>query len=316
MKVYNHISEFSGARNVVVTTGTFDGVHLGHRSIIRRLQTIANQVDGETLILTFDPHPRMVLFPDDNDLKLINTREEKIRLMEEAGVDHLIIHPFSKEFSRMTSLEFIRDVLVGKFQTKRLVIGYNHHFGRNREGGFEHLLEFGPVYGFEVEEIPASEVDHIEISSTKIRNALHEGDVKTANSYLGSEFEFSGKVIEGKKLGRKLGYPTANIQIADPYKIKPANGVYVVKAFYQEMEFGGMMNIGTNPTTDVGNGIHVEVNIFNFDKEIYGEQLSVKVLDRIRDEKKFNGLDELIEAIGKDKEFSLEVLKNIRNLNK
>jgi len=310
LKVFNNINEFTGARNVVVTTGTFDGVHLGHRSIIKRLQSIAQQVEGETLILTFDPHPRMVLFPDDNDLKLINTREEKIKLMEEAGMDNLIIHPFSKEFSRMTSLEFIRDVLVGKFQTKRLVIGYNHHFGRNREGSFEHLKEFGPVYGFEVEEIPASELDHVEISSTKIRNALHEGDVKTANAYLGSRFEFSGTVIEGKKLGRKLGYPTANIQIADPYKIKPANGVYVVKAFYDGKEFGGMMNIGTNPTTDVENGIHVEVNIFDFDHEIYGERLAVQVVDRIRDEKKFNGLDELVAAIGKDKQISLQVIEN------
>lgn len=293
---------------MVVTTGTFDGVHVGHRSIIKRLQSIARQVDGETLILTFDPHPRMVLFPEDNDLKLINTRDEKIKLLKEAGVDNLIIHPFSKEFSRMSSLEFIRDVLVGKFQTKRLIIGYNHHFGRNREGSFEHLKEFGPVYGFEVEEIPAREMDHVEISSTKIRKAIQEGDIKTANAYLGSEFEFSGTVIQGKKLGRTLGYPTANLQMNDQHKIHLANGVYAVRVLHKGSEFGGMMNIGKNPTISNGSSIHTEVNIFNFNLDIYGESLSIRVVEKIRDEKKFNGLEELINALGKDKQTILKVL--------
>ena len=295
----------------MVTTGTFDGVHLGHRSIIDRLNKIARSISGESVILTFDPHPRMVLFPDDNDLKLLNTRAEKIELLRAAGVDNLIIHPFSKEFSRTTSIEFIRDTLVGKFDTKRLVIGHNHHFGRNREGTFEHLVEFGPVYGFEVEEIPAHEVDSIEISSTKIRNALTEGDIQTANAFLGNTFSFTGKVIEGKKLGRQLGYPTANLFIADSFKILPAYGVYVVKAIHNGIEYGGMMNIGTNPTTD-SFGLHIEVNIFDFDREIYGDNLTVKVLERLRDEKKFDGLPSLIRAIDEDKIQSLEVLRKLK----
>jgi len=307
LKVYNNIKEFSTVRNAVVTTGTFDGVHLGHHKIIDRLKNIAKAIDGETVILTFDPHPRLVLFPEDNDLKLLNTRTEKIELLAKAGIDNLIIHPFTKEFSRTSSLEFIRDILVAKLHTKRLVIGYNHHFGRNREGSFEHLLEFGPVYGFEVEEIPAQEVDTIEISSTKIRNAILNGDILTANTYLRGDFSFNGTVIEGKKLGRKLGYPTANLKLEDKYKIIPAFGVYAVKAIHDGTEYGAMMNIGNNPTTDKS-GVHIEVNIFNFNQEIYGDTLTVRVIERLRDEKKFNGLEELKAAINQDKIQSLQVL--------
>src|SRR4051812_21803731 len=242
MKVYTHIEDFKDVKNPVVTTGTFDGVHLGHQKIISRLKEAAREENGETVLLTFYPHPCMVLFPEDNDLKLINTQEEKIELLEQYGIDHLIIYPFTKEFSRLTSVEFVRNILVNSIGTKRLVIGYNHHFGRNREGSFEHLKEYGPLYGFEVEEIPAKDIDSIEISSTKIRNALQTGDVKTAASYLGHEFSITGKVVDGKKIGREIGYPTANLFVDDKYKIIPADGVYAVKVRHDNSEYGGMLN--------------------------------------------------------------------------
>lgn len=267
MKVYTNIEDFKNVRNPVVTTGTFDGVHLGHQKIISRIKDVAKNENGETVLLTFYPHPRMVLFPDDNELKLINTQEEKIKLLEHYGVDHLIIYPFTKEFSRLTSVEFVRNILVNTIKTKRLVIGYNHHFGRNREGSFDHLKEYGPLYGFEVEEIPAQDIDSIEISSTKIRNALQEGAITVANEYLGHTYSLTGKVVVGKKLGRTIGYPTANIYIEDKYKLIPSDGVYAVNVLHNGELYGGMLNIGNNPTvTDKGRSI--EVNIFNFNKDI------------------------------------------------
>ncbi|HSH67016.1 MAG TPA: bifunctional riboflavin kinase/FAD synthetase [Bacteroidia bacterium] len=300
MKVYTNIDDFKGVINPVVTTGTFDGVHLGHQKIIARLKDAAKEEKGETVLLTFFPHPRMVLFPDDNELKLLSTQNEKIDLLELYGVDHLIIYPFTKEFSRLTSIEFVRNILVNSIQTKRLIIGYNHHFGRNREGSFEHLKEYGPLYGFEVEEIPAKDIDHIEVSSTKIRNALLIGDVKTANSYLGHMYTITGDVVKGKQLGKTIGYPTANIQVKDPYKLIPGDGVYAVKIKHANTFYGGMLNIGNNPTVN-GKGKSMEVNIFDFDNAIYGDELTVYFIERLRDEVKFNNLDELKEQLGKDK---------------
>ena len=307
MKVYTNIEDFKSIPNPVVTTGTFDGVHLGHQKIISRLKEIAKTENGETVLLTFYPHPRMVLFPDDNELKMLNTQQEKIALLEQYGIDHLIIYPFTKEFSRLTSVEFVRNILVNTIQTKRLVIGYNHHFGRNREGSFEHLKEYGPLYGFDVEEIPAKDIDSIEISSTKIRNALLSGDVKTANNYLGHNFSITGKVVGGKKLGRTLGYPTANIDINDKYKIIPADGVYAVNVIHDGKIFEGMLNIGNNPTVE-GKGRSIEVNIFNFDKEIYGDDATIIFIERLRDEVKFNGLEQLKEQLAKDKENAIQAL--------
>lgn len=309
MKVYTDIIDFKNVKNPVVTTGTFDGVHLGHQKIISRLKDVAREHDGETVLLTFFPHPRMVLFPDDNDLKLITSQDEKIELLEHYGIDHLIIHPFTKEFSRLTSIEFVRNVLVNSIKTKRLVIGYNHHFGRNREGSFEHLKEYGPLYGFEVEEIPAKDIDSIEISSTKIRHALQEGDVKTANSYLGHDFSLTGRVVDGKKIGREIGYPTANIFVEDKYKIIPADGVYAVKVRHSGNIYGGMLNIGNNPTV---NGKHktIEVNIFDFNKDIYEEDATIYFIERLRDEVKFNGLEELKDQLALDKINSLRILNN------
>lgn len=307
MKVYTDIIDFKNVKNPVVTTGTFDGVHLGHQKIISRLREAAREEDGETVLLTFYPHPRMVLFPDDNDLRLINTQEEKIGLLEQYGIDHLIIIPFTKEFSRLTSVEFVRNILVNSIKTKRLVIGYNHHFGRNREGSFEHLKEYGPLYGFEVEEIPAKDIDSIEVSSTKIRNALQSGDVRTAASYLGHEFSLTGKVVDGKKIGREIGYPTANIFVNDKFKIVPEDGVYAVKVRHDNRLYGGMLNIGNNPTV---NGKHktIEVNIFDFNRDIYEEDATIYFIERLREEVKFNGLEELKTQLATDKINSLKIL--------
>jgi riboflavin kinase/FMN adenylyltransferase len=311
LKVYTNIEDFKNVKNPVVTTGTFDGVHLGHQKIISRLKDVAKAENGETVLLTFYPHPRMVLFPDDNELKLLNTPEEKIKLLENYGVDHLIIYPFTKEFSRLTSVEFVRNILVNQIKTKRLVIGYNHHFGRNREGSFEHLKEFGPLYGFEVEEIPAKDIDSIEVSSTKIRLALQEGDVKMANDYLGHTYSLTGKVVAGKQLGRTIGYPTANIVVEDKYKLIPADGVYAVKVEHKGELFGGMLNIGNNPTV-AGKGRSTEVNIFDFDKDIYGDDATIYFIKRLRDEVKFNNLEELKVALATDKENSLAILKETK----
>lgn len=310
MKVYTNIDDFKGVKNPVVTTGTFDGVHLGHQKIITRLKDAAREENGETVLLTFSPHPRMVLFPDDNELKLLNTLPEKTELLEKYGIDHLIIYPFTKEFSRLTSIEFVRNILVNSIQTKRLVIGYNHHFGRNREGSFEHLKEYGPLYGFEVEEIPAKDIDHIQVSSTKIRNALLIGDVKTATSYLGHTYTLTGTVVTGKKLGRTIGYPTANLHINDQYKLVPGDGVYAVKVKHKNLFYGGMLNIGNNPTVE-GKGKSIEVNIFDFDEIIYGDEATIYFLERLRDEVKFNNLEELKIQLAKDKEASLMRFKAV-----
>lgn len=307
MKVYSNIEDFKEVKNPIVTTGTFDGVHLGHQKIIARLKDVAQKHQGETVLLTFYPHPRMVLFPDDNELKLLNTQQEKIELLEKYGIDHLIIHPFTKEFSRLTSVEFVRNILVNQLHTNRLIIGYNHHFGRNREGSFEHLKEFGPVYGFDVEEIPAKDIDSIEVSSTKIRVALQSGDVETANTYLGHTYSITGKVIKGNQLGRTLGYPTANILIDDKYKLIPADGVYAVKVGVNGKSYGGMLNVGNNPTIN-GKGRSIEVNIFDFSGDIYGADATIYFIKRLRDEQKFNGLDELKNALAIDKQNALKIV--------
>jgi riboflavin kinase/FMN adenylyltransferase len=292
-----------------LTTGTFDGVHLGHKKIITRLQELARVEGGESVVLTFDPHPRMVLYPDDQSLRLLSTLEEKIDLLEKAGVGHLIVYPFTKAFSRLSSLDFVRNILVNQIHTRKLVIGYNHHFGRNREGSFEHLKEFGPVYGFDVEEIPAQDVDRVEVSSTKIRDALQVGDVDTANAYLGHLYSLQGTVVKGKQLGRTLGFPTANLDIGNLSKLIPSDGIYAVKTEWKGTFYAGMMSIGMNPTV-AGKQRTIEVNILNFDKDIYGEQLRIHFVKRMRDEVKFNGLEELRKQLEKDKEQTLRIFRD------
>ncbi len=300
MKVYRGIEEFEGKANYAVTTGTFDGVHIGHRTILDRLKQIAQKLDGESVLLTFYPHPRMVLQADSN-LKLLNTIDEKTELLEAAGIDHLIIHPFTKAFSRTTSLEFVRDILVNQIGTKKLVIGYDHHFGRNREGSFDHLKEFGPLYGFEVEEIPAQDIDDVNVSSTKIRKALSEGEVEVANNYLGGEYQLNGEVVQGNQIGRTIGYPTANLKLNSQYKLIPANGIYAVKAVTEGREFQAMLNIGMRPTiTEENKQRKIEVHLFDFDEDLYHKNLKVKLVKRIRTEKKFNDLTELKQELARD----------------
>ncbi|HXC06015.1 MAG TPA: bifunctional riboflavin kinase/FAD synthetase [Bacteroidia bacterium] len=308
MKIYREIGSFKKVKKPVLTTGTFDGVHLGHKKIIERLSELAAISGGESVVLTFEPHPRMVLYPDDHSLRLLSTLDEKTELLRLAGVQHLIIYPFTKEFSRLSSLDFVRNILVNQIHTEKLVIGYNHHFGRNREGSFEHLKEFGPLYGFEVEEIPAQDIDHVEISSTKIRKALQEGDVSGANAYLGHTYTLEGTVIKGKQLGRTLGFPTANLDTEHPFKLIPADGIYAVQVEYQQTMYPGMMSIGMNPTVD-GKNRTLEVNILNFDKDIYGEKLRIHFIKKMRDEVKFSGLEALKHQLELDRLETLNIFR-------
>lgn len=301
LKVYTDISEFQGVKNPVLTTGTFDGVHYGHQKIIDRLQSVASKSHGETVLLTFHPHPRMVLFPDDEGLKLLSTREEKIKRLEEAGLDHLIIYPFSRKFSRLSATEYVRDLLVNKIGVKTLVIGYDHQFGRNREGNFQQLEELGEVYDFALEEIPAQELDDVKISSTKIRKALFEGDVRTASKYLGHQYKVSGIVVKGRQIGREIGFPTANISVQDRYKLIPGNGVYAVLVKVNKQRHQGMLNIGFRPTVGGLLKPTMEVNIFEFNEDIYGNFIGIEFVKRLRDEIKFDSVDELKRQLELDK---------------
>jgi len=307
MRIYKNISEVKNISKPIVTTGTFDGVHLGHLQVINRLKEVARKSGGESVILTFHPHPRMVLDPGNKTLKLLNTVEEKTELLEKAGIENLIIHPFSREFSLLSSAEFIKNILVDQIHTHKLVIGYDHHFGKNREGSFEHLQQNAHVYGFEVEEIPAKDIDHVEISSTRIRKAIEQGDVPTANKYLGYEYFISGTVVKGKQLGRTLGYPTANIEVHDQNKLIPVDGIYAVRVVVGQKKYSGMMSIGLNPTVE-GKERTIEVNIFDFDKDIYGEHIRVSFFEKLRNEIKFGSLDELKEQLLIDKTSALKIL--------
>lgn len=307
MKVYTSIEEFQNVDRPIVTTGTFDGVHFGHRKIIDRLKQVAQNCDGETVLLTFSPHPRMVLFPDDQDLKLLNTIEEKKHLLEKAGVQHLIVHSFTKEFSRISSINFVRDVLVNKLNTHKLVIGYNHHFGRNREGSFEHLQEFAPLYGFDVEEIPVQLLDNMGVSSTKIRKALFQGNVETAAEYLGYKYQLSGTVVKGNAIGRTIGFPTANLELVDAKKIIPNDGVYAVWVTVDGVSYKGMMNIGKKPT--INNLTRtLEVHLLEFEQDIYRKRIIIQFVKRIRDEIAFQELSELKEQLEKDRALILNIL--------
>ncbi|MDP3927676.1 MAG: bifunctional riboflavin kinase/FAD synthetase [Bacteroidota bacterium] len=307
MKVYRSITSFPKITNAIVTQGTFDGVHIAHQVILKQLKEIAQVKGGETVLITFDPHPRTVLFPEDHGLQLLNTPEEKIALLEKEGIDHLVILPFTKEFSRLSSLDFIKDILLDAIGTKYLVIGYNHRFGKNREGSFEHLKDYAPTYGFEILEISAQDLDEVAVSSTKIRNALQQGDVALASRFLGHPYAIDAKVVEGKQLGRTIGYPTANLFIEHPLKLIPQDGVYAVWVLVQDKKYGGMLNIGNNPTVAL-KGRSIEVNIFNFSETIYNQNISVQFVDKIREEEKFNSLQELKTRLELDKLQALKIL--------
>ena len=239
-------------------------------------------------------------------MKLLNTIDERLELLRQTGIDHLIIHPFSMEFSRITSLDFVRDILVKKLNTKKLVIGYDHHFGKNREGSFEHIKEYGPLYGFEVEEIPAQEIQQINISSTKIRKSLLIGEIQAANQFLGYHYFINGTVVEGSKVGRQIGFPTANIEVDEDYKLIPANGVYAVKIKIEDNNYSGMLNIGTRPTIKEGD-VTIEVNIFNFNQEIYNKPIRIEFFEKIRNEVKFSELTELQQQLNHDKQKVLQL---------
>lgn len=308
MNTIQNISNFSTSEKTFVTIGTFDGVHFGHQQIIEKLVLEAKKANKKSVLLTFFPHPRMVL-QKDNSLELINTIEERADLLKKTGLDYLIIHPFSKEFSRMTALDFVRDILVNQLNISKLIIGYDHHFGKNREGNIIQLTEYSHLYDFTVEEIPAQDIDNVSVSSTKVRRALAEGNIKTANNYLGYNFMLSGIVVNGKQLGGKIGYPTANIDIKESYKLIPKTGVYVVKSTIDKKVIFGIMNIGNRPTLDGGYQT-IEVHFLDFNANLYNKSLTIELLYFLRDEKKFNSIENLILQIRNDEQIARNYLIN------
>jgi len=302
------ISNYDKKHPTAITIGTFDGVHIGHRKILERLINDAKKTGLRATVLTFFPHPRMVL-QKDTEIRLLNTIQEKIKILEFIGLDYLIIHPFTLEFSRLSSTEFVRDILVNELKVKKIIIGYDHRFGRNRNANIQDLSAFGNTLNFEVEEIPAQEIDDVSVSSTKIRNALIDGDIKTANEYLGYNYMLTGDVKKGKGLGRQLNFPTANLFIAEEYKLIPKNGVYVVKSILNDKLYYGMMNIGFNPTVN-GSSKSIEIHFFDFKADLYEQNIQVDILERIRDEHKFNSLEELKAQLLKDKETSIALISS------
>lgn len=308
MKVFRNIQDFNPQKKVVLTPGTFDGVHVGHQKILSRLKDIAAKEDYETVVLTFSPHPRKIIFPNDDSLKLLNTMDEKIAQLEKNGIDNLIIYPFSKKFSRIPALEYVRDFLVNQLKVSKLVIGYDHQFGKNREGNFEYLKELSELYDFTVEEIPAQDLNDVKISSTKIRKAILEGDFDTANTFLGYNFSLTGTVTQGKKIGSSIGFPTANITVLDKDKIIPNEGAYAVYVYLNGNKHKGMLNIGNNPTISNENQTTIEVNIFDFDTDIYNQEITIEFATKLREVTKFNSIEELKTQLNKDKVLSLNVL--------
>jgi len=302
------ISQFNSSENTAITIGTFDGVHIGHKRILERLINDAKKTGTKATVLTFFPHPRMVL-QKDTAISLLNTLPEKQSILAEMGLDYLIVHPFTKKFSRLSALEFVRDILVNTLKVKSVVIGYDHRFGRNRNASIHELKGFGNTFDFKVEEISAQEIDEVSVSSTKIRNALLGGDIHTANTYLGYQYMLSGTVIEGKGLGKDLGFPTANIKVEAPYKLVPQNGVYIVECEFDGKTASGMMNIGVNPTVD-GSAKSIEVNLFDVDQNLYQKNIRIHFLKKIRDEQKFDSLNALSHQLHMDKKTALEFLEN------
>ncbi len=306
MITVHSIFKYTAQEPVAITIGTFDGVHIGHRKILEKVINHAKDAKLKSAVLTFFPHPRMVL-QKDTDIKLLNTVAEKKEILNKMGLDVLVIHPFTKDFSRLTATEFVRDLLVNQLKSKKIIIGYDHRFGRNRTANINDLIAFGTLLDFTVEEIPAQEIDEVSVSSTKIRKSLEEGDVTIANAYLGYEYMLSGIVKKGKGLGRKLNFPTANLSIEETYKLIPKTGVYTVKSTLNGKEVFGMMNIGYNPTVN-GTEKSIEIHFFNFKDDLYDQEIQVDMLNRLRDERKFDSLDSLKEQLGKDKQASLRFI--------
>ena len=307
MKIYRGIEEFNPVQNAVVTSGTFDGVHLGHKVILKRLIQLAKKRQGESVVLTFWPHPRFVLYPNDTSLKLLSTFQEKASYLSDLGIDHLIKIEFTKKFSQLSSEEFIHNILIDKIGTKLLVIGYDHRFGKNREGSFQYLANNSHKYGFEIEEIPRQDIENIAVSSTKIRNALESGEIKTANEFIGNNYRLTGKVIKGSQIGRDLGFPTANIVVEESYKLIPADGAYAVKIGYRDRWHNGMLNIGFRPTVN-GTTRTIETHIFDFNQNLYGQVLTIGFVEKIRGEKKFENLEALSKQLTLDRKDAKKIL--------
>lgn len=313
MKTYSSIHSFTTKKKTIVTIGTFDGVHVGHKKILEKIIQNTNNSDYESLVLTFFPHPRTVL-QTGTEMKQLNTIDEKSNLIEKAGIDNLVIHPFDKEFASLSAEEFVKKVLVDIFNIQKIVIGYDHRFGKNRTADINDLIAFGNQYNFEVEQISAEELNEVAVSSTKIRNALSDGNIELANSFLGYNYSINGTVVQGKQLGRTIGFPTANISINEDYKLIPNSGVYVVECKIDNQSYFGMMNIGTNPTVENTNQKQkLEVNIFDFDQDVYGKSINISFLKRIRSEQKFGSLDALKAQIANDKVTSLRFIESFRN---
>lgn len=308
MSSTKNIENYKVSEPTVVTIGTFDGVHVGHRKIINRLVATAKQEGLKSVVLTFFPHPRMVLQKESN-IKLINTINERYDILNSLGLDYLLIKTFTKEFSRLSAEDFVKQILVDKLKAKKVIIGYDHRFGRNRNADINNLKVFGETYGFDVEEISAQDIDDVSVSSTKVRTALLSGEITTVNSYLGYNFMLTGTVVKGKGLGKKISFPTANISISEDYKIIPKQGSYIVKSLINNSFVYGMMNIGTNPTVN-GQGQSIEVHFFNFNKDIYNKTLNIQLLKRLRDEQKFESVDALVKQLEIDKQTSLHFIAN------
>lgn len=309
MKVHKGAKAYKNKRGSVVTIGTFDGVHVGHAAILKRVATTAADLDLDALLLTFFPHPRMVLQKDSN-IKMLHTVDEKKQHAEKLGIQHLLVHPFTKEFSRLTAVEYVRDILVNQLKAKKIIIGYDHRFGRNRTANINDLKAFGDIYDFTVEEITAQELDDVAVSSTKIRQALEHGDITTANNYLGYHYHISGTIVKGKAIGRTINYPTANLKPNEDYKLIPKNGVYVTKAMLNDIAYYGITSIGTNPTVG-GTKKTIETYFLDYQGNLYDKELTLSFVTHIRDEATFNNITTLKEAIAKDEGAARTYIKNL-----
>jgi riboflavin kinase/FMN adenylyltransferase len=309
LKIFHSINDFSSPKKTILTLGTFDGVHIGHKKILEKITQNTENEKYESLVLTFFPHPRMIL-QEESAIKLLNTITEKIDLLEKTGIENLVIHPFDESFSRLTAEEFVRKILVEQFHIQKIIIGHDHRFGRNRTANIDDLIDFGKKYGFEVEQISAQEINEISVSSTKIRNALEEGDIVLANKYLGYEYFLTGTIIKGKQLGRTIGFPTANLKIEENYKLIPRNGVYIVSSIINNKTVFGMMNIGFNPTVN-GENQTIEIHFFDFEADLYHQKITVSLLHRIRSEQKFDSVVLLKEQLEKDQNYAKAFLNKL-----
>jgi riboflavin kinase/FMN adenylyltransferase len=308
LKIYTSLQEFTSTKKTIVTLGTFDGVHLGHTVILDRICNIAKQENLESVVLTFFPHPRLIV-SNDSEIKLLNTMAEKAKLLEQKGIQNFIIHPFDKLFSELSPSEFVKQILIKQLNIQKIIIGYDHKFGKNRAADFNDLIAFGNEFGFDVEEIPAKQVDEVSVSSTKIRNSLLEGNISLANDYLGYSYMLSGIVVKGNQLGRTIGFPTANIQISENYKLIPKNGVYMITTILNNKIIFGMMNIGVKPTLGE-NLMSIEVHLLHFSEDIYGHEIQVNVMERLREEQKFESFEVLKSQLEIDKANTLHYFEN------